>query len=234
MTQVNINQLIDKDTSTYTYILSDSGTGEAIIIDPVLGQVDRDLQLLKEQNLKLTTILETHMHADHVTGASVLRKHTGAKIGVCGKTNASGNDLVLKDGDILKLGQMTITCISTPGHTNGCMSYLCEGNLFTGDTLMINGCGRTDFQEGSSEKLFHSVREKLFKYPDSTIVYPAHDYKGLTSTTIGEQKKSNPRIGLNISKEEFIAIMANLKLSPPKNIEENVPRNLKCGLTSND
>lgn len=234
MTQVNINQLIDKDTSTYTYILSDPDTGEAIIIDPVLGEAERDLQLIKEQSLKLTTILETHMHADHVTGASVLRKNTGAKIGVCEKTNASGNDLVLKDGDKLNLGKMTITCISTPGHTNGCMSYFCEGNLFTGDTLMINGCGRTDFQEGSSEKLFHSVREKLFKYPDHTIVYPAHDYKGLTSTTIGEQKNSNPRIGLNISKDEFISIMANLKLSPPKNIEENVPRNLKCGLTSND
>lgn len=234
MTQVNINQLIDKDTSTYTYILSDPDTGEAIIIDSVLGQVDRDLQIIKDLNLKLTTILETHMHADHVTGASVLRKHTGAKIGVCDKTNASGNDLVLKDEDKLSLGRQTITCISTPGHTNGCMSYFCEGHLFTGDALMINGCGRTDFQEGSSDKLFHSVREKLFKYPDSTIVYPAHDYKGLTSTTIGEQKKSNPRIGLNITKEEFISIMANLNLSPPKKIEENVPRNLKCGLISND
>lgn len=233
MNQVNINQLIDKDTSTYTYILSDPATGEAVIIDSVEGQAERDLAFLKEHNLKLTLILETHMHADHVTGASLLRKHTGAKIGVCENTHASGNDLVLKDGDKLTFGKFNITCISTPGHTNGCMSYFCEGYLFTGDTLMINGCGRTDFQEGSSENLFHSVREKLFKFPDATVVYPAHDYKGLTSTTIGEQKKSNPRIGLNISKDEFISIMANLKLSPPKNIEDNLPRNLKCGLTSN-
>lgn len=233
MTQVNINQLIDKDTSTYTYILSDPASGEAIIIDPVEGQVERDLKLLNDQNLKLTTIFETHMHADHVTGASLLKKQTGAKIGVCEKTNASGNDLVFKDGDILSFGKFAITCISTPGHTNGCMSYFCEGHLFTGDCLMINGCGRTDFQGGSSDKLFHSVREKLFKYPDTTVVYPAHDYKGQTSSTIGEQKISNPRLGLNILKEEFITIMENLKLSPPKNMQENLPRNLKCGFISN-
>jgi glyoxylase-like metal-dependent hydrolase (beta-lactamase superfamily II) len=226
--------LIDKDTSTYTYILSDPATGLAVIIDPVLEQAERDLKLLHDQNLKLTTILETHMHADHTTGAGVLKKHTGANIGVSENTNASGNELVFKDGDKLSFGKLTIICISTPGHTNGCMSYLCEGNLFTGDTLMINGCGRTDFQEGSSDKLFHSVREKLFKYPDNTVVYPAHDYKGLTSSTIFEQKKTNPRLGLNISKDEFITIMENLKLSPPKNMEENLPRNLKCGFTSND
>jgi sulfur dioxygenase len=234
MNQVNINQLIDKDTSTYTYLLSDPATGEAIIIDPVVGQVERDSGLIKELNLKLTTILETHMHADHITGAALLRQKTGARIGVCEKTNASGNDLFLKDGDKLTFGKLSITCITTPGHTDGCMSYFFEGHLFTGDTLMINGCGRTDFQDGSSDKLFHSVREKLFKYPDNTVVYPAHDYKGLTSTTIGEQKKSNPRIGLNVSKDQFIEIMANLKLSPPKNIEENLPRNLKCGLMGND
>lgn len=234
MNKVNINQLIDKDTSTFTYILSDSSSGEAIIIDPVENQAERDLQFLRENNLKLTTILETHMHADHVTGAGLLKLQTGARIGVCEKTNATGNDLKLVDGDKISLGKFHITCITTPGHTNGCMSYFCDGNLFTGDTLMINGCGRTDFQEGSSENLFHSVREKLFKYDDETVIYPAHDYKGHTSSTIGNEKKSNPRLGLHVSKEEFITIMANLKLSPPMNMNENLPRNLKCGITSND
>ncbi len=232
MNKVNINQLIDKDTSTYTYILSDPDTSEALVIDPVDKHADRDFKLLSDHNLKLIMILETHIHADHVTGASLLRNKTGAKIGVSERTFAQGSDLTLKDGDIISFGNFKITCIATPGHTDGCMSYYCDGKLFTGDTLMVNGCGRTDFQEGSSENLFHSVREKLFTYPDETVIYPAHDYKGCTSSTVGKEKKSNQRLALHITKEEFINIMANLKLSPPQNMKENLPRNLKCGFIS--
>ena len=225
-------QLFEKETSTYTYLIGDPLTKEAILIDPVIEMVDRDTKLLNELDLKLKYILDTHVHADHVTSSGELRKRTGAKVGVSSAYDLSCADLHLEDGQELKLGEHTIKVIHTPGHTSGCLTYQLGDMIFTGDALLIRGCGRTDFQEGSSEKLFSSVREKLFNLPDETIIYPGHDYKGLTKSTIAQEKKWNSRLNTSISKVEFINIMKNLKLAQPKKIDEAVPANLVCGIVS--
>lgn len=222
-------QLYDHETSTYTYLISDPKTGEAALIDPVLEMVERDARLIEESGLKLKYILETHIHADHITGASEIRRRTGAQTAVNQKAQIQCADIQLQEGKSLLLGSKKIDVIFTPGHTNSCTSYYFEDRVFTGDALLIRGTGRTDFQQGSSETLFKSIREKLFTLPDETLVYPAHDYKGHTSTTIGLEKKYNPRVGLNKTLEEFIQIMNELKLSEPKKIHEAVPANLMCG-----
>ncbi len=223
-------QLFDTDSSTYTYILVDEVTHKAAIVDSVIHHVDRDLSVLAALNGKLEWILDTHVHADHITGAFELRKKTKAQIALGKAANLSCADRLLDDGDEILIGNIPCKVLSTPGHTNGCTSYYVNNSMiFTGDALLIGGCGRTDFQEGSSEKLFHSIREKIFGLPDSTIVYPAHDYKEKTSTTIGEEKKSNPRLKLSNTKEQFIDIMKNLKLDEPKNMHKAVPANIKCG-----
>lgn len=224
------HQLFEKESSTYTYLLGDGLTREAIIIDPVLETVDRDLKLIEDLGLKLKYIFETHVHADHITGSGTLRKKTGAKICVNSAYNIECADLQLNEGDELNFGQNVITAMTTPGHTAGCMTYKLYDMVFTGDTLLVRGCGRTDFQDGCCEKLFNSVREKLFTLPDETIVYPAHDYKGFTSTTIGDEKKLNPRLNVNINQEQFSDIMKNLNLAYPKKIKESVPANLHCGI----
>lgn len=226
------HQLFEKETSTYTYLLADSETREAVLLDPVIEMVDRDLGLIKDLNLNLKYILDTHVHADHITASGEIRKRTGAKTGVSSAYDMSCVDLHIEDGQEIKFGKHTIRAIHTPGHTSGCLSYQLDNMLFTGDALLVRSCGRTDFQEGSSEKLFHSVREKLFSLPEDTIVYPAHDYKGFTKTTIGHEKKLNPRLNVSIPVEKFIEIMANLKLAYPKKIQEAVPANLECGLPS--
>lgn len=227
------HQLFEKETSTYTYLLADPNTREAILIDPVIEMVERDFQLLKDLNLNLKFILDTHVHADHITASGELRKRTGAKTGVSSFYDMACPDLHIEDGQEIKFGKFVIKAINTPGHTSGCISFKLENMIFTGDALLVRGCGRTDFQEGSSEKLFQSVREKLFTLAEDTIVYPAHDYKGFTKTSIGDEKKLNPRLNTNISKEEFVEIMANLKLAYPKKIQEAVPANLRCGLAVN-
>lgn len=222
-------QLFDYDTWTYTYLIADPKTKEAALIDTVKEQVQRDLRLLNDLGLHLKFILETHVHADHITGADEIRHATGAK-GVVGRhTNVSCADIRLDDGDQIQLGSFQIKALATPGHTNGCMSYLVEDRIFTGDALLIRGTGRTDFQQGSPETLYESITQKLFSLPDETLVYPAHDYKGLTVSSIGEEKKFNPRVGGEKSKEEFIEIMTNLKLAMPKKIQFAVPANLACG-----
>lgn len=223
-------QLFEKETSTYTYLLGDPETKEAVLIDPVLETVDRDIHLIQELGLKLKYVLDTHVHADHITGSGEIRKKTGAKIGVSAEYNITCPDLKLNDGDEVRFGKYVIKVIHTPGHTNGCLSYQTGNKIFTGDALLVRSCGRTDFQAGSSEKLFHSVRDRIFKLPDDTVVYPAHDYKGFTKSQVGVEKKLNPRLNLNISKEQFIDIMANLKLPYPAKIKESVPANLQCGL----
>lgn len=230
MDNLIFHQLFEKETSTYTYLLGDAETKEAILIDPVVEMVERDLQLVTDLNLKLKYILDTHVHADHITGSGELRKRTGAKAGVSSAYDLSCPDLHIEDGQEIKFGRFTIKAIHTPGHTSGCLSYQLENMVFTGDALLVRGCGRTDFQEGSSEKLFHSVREKLFILPENTIVYPAHDYKGFTKTSIGLEKRLNPRLNTEISRDKFIEIMSNLKLAYPKKIQEAVPANLQCGL----
>ncbi len=222
-------QLFDKETETYTYLLADEESKEAIIIDPVKEQFSRDIQLIKELELKLKYSLETHVHADHITSADSLRENTGCKTITGQDTNVECADENIADGEIRKFGRYSLKAIATPGHTNGCMSYLIENMVFTGDALFIRGTGRTDFQGGSSEKLYDSIRNKIFKLNPETIVYPGHDYKGMTSTTIGEEIKYNPRLNINKSKEEFMEIMNNLKLAQPKKIQEAVPANLECG-----
>lgn len=229
MKDILFYQLFESQSSTYTYLIADMETKEAAIIDPVWETVDRDLKLIRELGLYLMYILETHIHADHITGASEIRKNTMAQTAVSALTEIDCVDILLEDGRVLPLGNKNIKAIATPGHTNACMSFLFEGMVFTGDSLLIRGTGRTDFQEGSSSKLYDSIIQKLFSLPDETKVYPAHDYKGLTSTTIGLEKKLNPRIGGNRSKEEFQKIMEELQFTTPKKMHLALPANTGCG-----
>ena len=178
-TNVFFQQLFETETSTYTYLLADPETGDGIIIDPVLETKNRDLQWIHQLGINLKYILETHVHADHITGAWSLKQETGAEIILSEFAGAKRADKKLKDGEELTFGNYKLRAIATPGHTNGCMTYFVDGMLFTGDTLFIRGCGRTDFQEGSSSSLFKNVREKLFSFPDDTLIYPGHDYKGV-------------------------------------------------------
>ncbi len=222
-------QLFDYDTWTYTYLLADSQTREAALIDSVKEQVQRDLQLLEELDLRLKYVMETHVHADHITGAEEIRRATGAQSVVGVGTHVDCANIQLGDGEVVALGNFHIQALATPGHTNGCISYSVNGCVFTGDALLIRGTGRTDFQQGSSEVLYHSITHKLFTLPDDTLVYPGHDYRGFTVSTIGEEKKFNPRVGAGKTKQEFIDIMAHLKLAMPKKIQIAVPANMACG-----
>jgi glyoxylase-like metal-dependent hydrolase (beta-lactamase superfamily II)/rhodanese-related sulfurtransferase len=227
-------QLIDPETSTWTYLLADPVSRQAVIIDPVLEQLDRDLAQLAELEFTLLYALDTHVHADHVTALGSLRKQLAAKTVVSAKSGSGCPDLFVRDGDILRFGSYGLTVRETPGHTNGCVSYvtLDQKMAFTGDALLIRGCGRTDFQQGSAARLFHSVRSQLFSLPDDCLVYPGHDYKGRTCSTIAEEKRHNPRLGLHKSEAEFVAIMADLKLAYPKRIDVALPTNLQCGLAT--
>jgi glyoxylase-like metal-dependent hydrolase (beta-lactamase superfamily II) len=228
-TSYGLRPLFDPESSTWTYILADRDSGGAVIIDPVLEKVARDLALLKEMDLRLTHVLETHIHADHVTGAAALKDETGALIAYGAANDVSGADIFLQEGDGVAFGASRLKALSTPGHTDGCMSYYAGGAVFTGDTLLIRGCGRTDFQSGSAQNLFDSVRGKLFALPDETRVCPAHDYKGMVFSTIGEEKKFNPRLSLENSRERFEEIMHNLKLPRPAKMDVAVPANMRAG-----
>jgi glyoxylase-like metal-dependent hydrolase (beta-lactamase superfamily II) len=222
-------QLFDLESSTYTYLVGDAVSKEAALIDPVLECMERDLKLVNDLGLTLKYVLDTHVHADHITGAGEIRARTGAKSGICAKAAVDCADLALADGARLYLGQKCIVAIATPGHTNTCMSFLFEGAVFTGDALLIRATGRTDFQQGSAARLYESISKILFMLPENTMVYPGHDYNGQTSSTIGLEKKYNPRIHSGTSEAEFLEIMANLKLSDPKKMKEAVPANLMCG-----
>ena len=228
-----VRQLFDKDTSTYTYIVADPDSGEAAIIDAVREQTERDTRLIEELGFRLKYILETHVHADHVTGASALREHFGAQVALHRIYNAPCADLMLEDGDRLSLGNASIEVLHTPGHTDGDISYRIDGAVFTGDALLIRGCGRTDFQAGDAHTLYESIREKIFTLPDETVVWPGHDYRGHTASTVGEEKRFNPRLGNNKSEDEFVEIMDALNLPDPKRIQESVPGNLRCGSSLN-
>jgi glyoxylase-like metal-dependent hydrolase (beta-lactamase superfamily II)/rhodanese-related sulfurtransferase len=221
-------QLFDPESSTYTYLLADDATHQAVIIDPVLEQTARDLKLLRDHGLKLVFTLETHVHADHVTGANALKQATGAKTAVSRDCNAQGYDRLLQDGDVVLFGQQEIVVIATPGHTPGSVCFLWQDRLFTGDTLLIGGCGRTDFQNGSAEALWNSVTAKLFALDEQTLVYPGHDYKERRVSTIAEERRFNARFS-GKSREEFLEVMANLNLAMPKRIHEAVPENLGGG-----
>ena len=226
------HQLFEKESFSYTYLLADPLTREAIIIDPVLETMERDLNLIRELDLNLLYILETHIHADHITGSSELKKRTGAKSAVSKKAGVCCADLELEENQEIKFGRYTLKVLETPGHTDESLSFLCEKMIFTGDSLMIRGTGRTDFQNGSSDTLYESIHKKIFSLPDDTKVYPAHDYRGMLHSTVLCEKEFNPRVGTGKTKEEFIALMKDLKLSDPKRIHEAVPANLACGQTS--
>ena len=221
-------QLFDVPSSTYTYVIADGLDREAAIIDPVLGHTDRDLGELARHGLKLRWILDTHVHADHETGANALKAATGAGTAIGAQCGSIGHDQALTDGDQLSLGNGVIHVIATPGHTAGSMSYLWGNNVFTGDTLLIEGCGRTDFQNGSNEAMYHSITSELFQLPDETMVWPAHDYRYRHSSTIGHEKRHNPRFaGKDLA--AFRALMENLRLDPPKMLDRAVVANRHGG-----
>jgi sulfur dioxygenase len=227
-------QLFDKESSTYTYLLADEQTAEAALVDPVIEHIERDLKLVADLGCKLVAILDTHVHADHVTGAGKLRERTSATTHVSAQGGAPCADVALTDGHVVRVGGIEIRALATPGHTSGCMSFVvrAEGEplrVLTGDALLVRGCGRTDFQEGDAATLFHSVREKLFALPDETFVYPAHDYRGFTVSTIREEKRLNPRLGGAMTEKDFVTLMNNLDLPPPGKIHEAVPANRACG-----
>jgi glyoxylase-like metal-dependent hydrolase (beta-lactamase superfamily II)/rhodanese-related sulfurtransferase len=229
MTKFAFYQLFEFESCTYTYLIYDLNNKEGIIIDPVLETLERDLKLVQELGVKLKWIIETHVHADHITSAGLMREKTGAKIAVSHAAKIACADYPLRDQDTLRFGEFNIKAIETPGHTDSCMSFVFEDRVFTGDCLLIRGCGRTDFQQGNSAKLYESVRSKLFMLPDETLVFPAHDYRGISHSTIGEEKSFNPRLKLGTTLEQFAQIMSELKLAHPKKIHEALPANLACG-----
>ena len=230
LASLSVKQMFDRDSCTYTYLLIDPKTHEGMIIDAVKEQLERDLQYIEELGVELLYCIETHVHADHVTSAGSIRQKTGAHIVYSQTAAIKSIDVELKDGDEVTIGEHHIKAISTPGHTSGCMSFYVEGMVFTGDCLLIRGCGRSDFQQGSSEDLYHSITQKLFSLPDDTIVYPGHDYNGKTCSTIAEEKQWNPRVGQGKSLADFLQIMQNLNLALPKKINEAVPANTNCGI----
>jgi glyoxylase-like metal-dependent hydrolase (beta-lactamase superfamily II) len=224
-------QLFDAESSTYTYILNMPGSLDAVIIDPVDHNLERDLAHIERLGLKLVYVLETHAHADHITSAGKLRERTGAKAGVPSGCGIPPAEMQLNDGDVISFGVgESILVLHTPGHTAGSMSYAWRGNVFTGDTLLINGCGRTDFQSGSAEALYDSVTQKLFRLPDDTRVWPGHDYKGQSVSTIGWEKRHNARLA-NRSREDFVQLMGALDLPRPRLIDVAVPANRNLGIS---
>jgi len=223
-------QLIESESSTYTYILADEENHEAILIDTVLETVDRDLLLIDQMGLKVKYVLDTHLHADHITGSGEIRKRVGCLSAISAEAHVECADIALSDGDELFFGKYSLKAMATPGHTNSCMSFYTNGMIFTGDVLLIRGTGRTDFQQGDPTQMFDSITKKIFSLPDETKIYPGHDYKGFTYSTILWEKKFNPRIGANKSLHEFTQIMKDLKLAQPKKIDVAVPANNHCGL----
>lgn len=225
-------QLFDLESSTYTYLLADEQTKEAVLIDPVFEQLDRDVGLLQELGFQLRYVLDTHVHADHITAAGLLRQRLGAKTVVSERSGSGCPDVLVKDGDRIQFGRFTLEVRETPGHTNGCVTYVLGDHsmAFTGDALLVRGTGRTDFQQGDASTLYRSVHDRIFTLPDHCVLYPAHDYKGRTSTTVGEEKQHNPRLGDGKSQADFVRIMSELKLAYPKKMDVAVPANLHCGV----
>jgi sulfur dioxygenase len=224
-------QLFDPQSSTYTYLLADSATREAVLIDPVFEHARRDAALIEELGVKLAWTLETHVHADHVTGAWLLKRRFGSMIALSKDSGAAGADRMLGDGEDVHFGRRSLQVRATPGHTGGCLSYVLDdlSMVFTGDALMIRGCGRTDFQQGDARRLFRSVRERIFGLPDHCLIYPAHDYRGLTSSSVAEERMYNPRLAETIGEGDFVGYMTNLGLAHPKQMDVAVPANLRCG-----
>ena len=222
-------QVFDKKSSTYTYIIASSEGREALIIDPVLDNVEDYIKILNQLNLKLVKVIDTHIHADHVTGAGKLRDKTKCVTIMGEHTPTDAVELKVKDDEIIKLDKLNFRAIYTPGHTSDIFCFLMDKYLFSGDTLLINGTGRTDFQNGNSTDAYNSIFNRLLKLPEDTLLYPAHDYKGETVSTIGKEKRSNPRLQVR-NVDEYIEIMNNLNLKKPEKIDYNVSSNLKLGV----
>jgi sulfur dioxygenase len=224
-------QLFDPQSSTYSYLLADGSGGAAVLIDPVYEQASRDSSLIRELGVDLLFTLETHVHADHVTGASILRERLGSKVAVSAAGGAEGADRYLHDRERVAFGRRYLEVRATPGHTDGCLSYVLdnESMAFSGDCLLIRGCGRTDFQQGDARAMYRSVHAQIFSLSESCLLYPGHDYRGLTVTSVGEEKRFNPRLGGELSEDDFVGYMRNLGLPHPKQMEIAVPANLKCG-----
>ena len=224
-------QLLDPQSSTCTYLLGDAASREAVLIDPVFEQARRDAALVEELGLRLQWTLETHVHADHVTGAWLLKHKLGSRIALSRASGAQGADRYLEPHEEVSFGSRYLEARATPGHTAGCLSYVLDDRsmAFTGDALLVRGCGRTDFQGGSAATLYHSVREQLFSLPEACLVYPGHDYRGLTVSSVGEEKLYNPRLAESIGEGDFVGYMTHLGLPHPRQMEVAVPANLKCG-----
>jgi glyoxylase-like metal-dependent hydrolase (beta-lactamase superfamily II)/rhodanese-related sulfurtransferase len=226
-----VRQLFDQASSTYTYLLADEDTREALLVDTVFEQHARDAALVRELELRLVAVLDTHCHADHVTGAWLMRQAFGARIGLAAAYGARNVDLPLAHGDRVAFGALALEVRATPGHTAGCLSFVTADRrmVFTGDALLVRGAGRTDFQHGDARQLYRSIREQLFTLPDACVVYPAHDYEGRTSSTIGEERRFNARIGGGAREEDFVGYMTNLGLPHPRQLDVALPANLRAG-----
>ena len=221
-------QLFDKTSSTFTYLIASAKGREALIIDPVLDNINEYIGLLNELDLRLVKVIDTHIHADHITGASKLKDQTNCTTIMGEQTPANAVDLEVKDEEIIKLDQIEIKALYTPGHTSDSFSFLMNDCLFSGDTLLINGTGRTDFQNGSAKDAYNSIFNKLLKLPEKTLLYPAHDYNGEKVSSIGKEKKFNPRLQVK-NVDEYVEIMNNLNLKKPLAIDFNIASNLKLG-----
>lgn len=222
-------QFFEPVTSTFTYLLACEKTKQAVLIDTVESELPKYLEALEALDLKLVYTLETHVHADHVTAADLLRQKLGSKSVVHRDAGAMCGDLLVTDGVHIIVGSIDLEVLYTPGHTNGCISFFVGDRILTGDSLLIGGCGRTDFQRGDSGQLYDSIHGKIFSLPDDVIVYPGHDYHGNTQSTVGQERKNNKRLGGNRSREDFIKLMSELKLAYPKNIDVALPANQACG-----
>ena len=221
-------QLFDLSSSTYTYVIASAKGREALIIDPVLENVETCIKLLKEFDLKLVKVIDTHIHADHITGASKLNKKTNCSTVMGEHTPSETVQIKVKNDEIIKVDNLKIKAIYTPGHTSDSYSFVMDNYLFSGDALLINGTGRTDFQNGNAKDSYDSIFNKLLKLPEETLLYPAHDYKGKKVSSIGNEKKFNPRLQVK-NVDDYMEIMNNLNLSKPKLIDANVARNIKLG-----
>lgn len=226
-----LRQLFDQVSSTYSYLLADEVTREAVLIDPVFERHVRDAALVRELDLKLLYTIDTHCHADHVTGAWLMKEAFGSRAALAGEYAAANVDVPLKHGDAILFGNASLEVRATPGHTDGCLSFVTPDRkmVFTGDALLVRGAGRTDFQQGDPALLYQSIKEQLFSLPDDCVVYPAHDYDGRISSTIGEERRFNARIGGNAREEDFVGYMLNLALPHPKQLDLAVPANMRGG-----
>lgn len=222
-------QLFEPESCTYTYLVACEQTREAALIDPVVSEVEVYVALIEALGLKLIFTLETHVHADHVTGADALRRRLGSRSVVHKDAGAACGDRLVSDGELIEVGMLSLEVRHTPGHTNGCVSYVMADRVFTGDALLIDGCGRTDFQAGDAGQLWDSIHGKLFTLPDATLVFPGHDYKGRTHSSIGHERANNARLGHGRGRADFIALMGELHLPYPKKIQEALPANQACG-----